>query len=216
MTDNTVIENETDCEFPFGRAVRIFDLGFFAVLLVVSVGFLLSGLGVIFGGSPGLFRALLSTLLGFMGTGISLAGGRNAFELLRDPRPALKITPEGILNRTYWNSTTLARWDEIVHIRRTRIFFISEIVLENPADFRRRQIWPVRLMMRVTSLLGVGTLPVYLPQIAVPGREVMARLSDALAAKELDAVREHRQIEEATSSAPSNRPESGPGNDSHL
>ena len=51
---------------------------------------------------------------------------------------------------------------------------------------------------------------------AVPGREVMARLSDALAAKELDAVREHRQIEEATSSAPSNRPESGPGNDSHL
>lgn len=195
--DDRVIEPETEFELPFGWAVRIFELGFFAILLAVSLAFvLLPGIELVAGGSPGIIRALLSMLLGSLGVGISLSGGRNALQLLRDPRPALTVTEDGILNRTYWNATTLARWDDIVDIRRTpRAFFISEIVLRDPEGFRSRQILPIRIMMRVTSLLGVGTLPVYLPQLAAPSDEVRRRLSDALTTRELSAVREQLRLE---------------------
>ena len=83
----------------------------------------------------------------------------------------------------------------VVHIRKTRVFFISEIVLRDPEEFRSRQILPIRIMMRITSLLGIGSLPVYLPQLAASGDEVMRRLSDALEAEEFAAIREHLHLE---------------------
>ncbi|NNF13219.1 MAG: hypothetical protein HKN72_08350 [Gemmatimonadetes bacterium] len=194
--DDRAPEPETEFELPFGWAIRVYELGFFSVVFAISLAFLvLTGLEVITGGAPGLIRTVMTTLLGSIGAGVSLAGGRNALQLLQDERAALTVTEEGILNRTYWNSTTLAPWDEVVRIRKTRMFFIAEIVLSDPEDFRSRQILPVRIMMRITSLFGIGSLPVYLPQLAASSDEVMRRLSDALDAKEFAAIHEHLRLE---------------------
>lgn len=196
-------ESETEFELPFGWSVRIWEAGFFAVLFAVSVAFIvLAGVGLLSGESAGLVRVLLSTLLGSIGVLVSVAGGRNALQLLLDRRPALTISEEGILNRTYWSATTLVRWDEVIDIRRSPIFFISEIVLRDPDAFRRRQTPWVRTMMRITSLLGVGSLPVYLPQVAAPNDEISRRLSAGLEASELAAMREHRQLEAAAGEEP--------------
>ena len=197
-SNDRVTESEIEFDLPFGSGFRIFEVGFFAVALAVSLTVLIAvGGNALLGGSFGL-RSLLAILGGAFGGLVSIAGGKNAVQLLRDPRPALKVLEEGIINRTYWNATTLVRWDEIVDIRRTRFPWISEIVLTDPESFRSRQILPIRLMMRLTSLLGVGSLPVYLPQMAASREEVSRRLSEALEARELAAIREQRRLESAT------------------
>lgn len=197
-SDDGVTESEMDFELPFGWSVRVFEVGFFAVVLAASLTVLvLSGVDLVTGSAAEVLRALFVTAAGLLGTVASVAGGLNALQLLRDRRPALKVSKEGILNRTYWSSTALVPWDEVVDIRRTRASWISEIVLTDPEAFRSRQIFPIRLMMRITTLLGIGSLPVYLPQIAAPRGEVDRLLGDALDARQLAAIREHRRLEGA-------------------
>ena len=190
----------TDFELPFGGWFRYFELGFFAVAFAISIVLcVVSGAGVVAGGSEVVLRALLSALLGLGGAIVSTAGGLNALQLLRDRRPALQVTEEGILNRTYWNATTLVPWDEVVDVRRSRFSWITEIVLTDPGAFRSRQILPIRIMMRVTSLFGIGSLPVYLPQVAASRQEVSRLLHHALDASQLAEIREQRRLEAADS-----------------
>lgn len=195
-TDERRSESEMDFELPFGGGFRLFEVGFYAVLFVVSLALVvLPGVDLLVGDSSGFLRALLAALLGSIGGLVSVAGGLNALQLLRDQRPALKVSEEGILNRTYWNATTLVPWDEVVDIRRTRFSWISEIVLADAEAFRSRQVLPIRIMMRVTSLFGIGSLPVYLPQFAASRDEVSRRLSEALEARELAVIRDYRRLE---------------------
>ena len=196
MTGESTDHSDTEFELPFGGSFRVFELGFFAVLLTVSFVFLvLAGVDLVTGGSPGVLRPLLTALLGSVGGLLSVAGGLNVVQLLRDRRPALLVSPEGILNRTYWNATTLVPWDEVVDVRRTRYSWILEVVLRDPEAFRSRQIFPIRVMMRITSGLGIGPLPVYLPQFAASRDEVSRRLFEVIEARELASIREQRRLE---------------------
>ena len=202
-------DSEWELEFPWGNAIRIFEVGFFAVALSVSLVVLASsGMDLLAGD----FDSLLAALLSSAGAVLFLAGGRNALQLLRSRQPPLQLSEEGILNRTYWNATTLARWDEVVDIRETRYSWISEIVLSDPQAFRKRQILPIRVMMRVTSFLGVGVLPLYMPQLATPRDEAARQLSEALEARQLAAIREQRRLEAGVAEQlPAVSPEGEPG-----
>lgn len=165
--------------------------------MLLAVSFVLlggAGVDLVTGGSPG----VLGLLLGSIGGLASVVGGLNAVQLLRDDRPALQVSHEGILNRTYWSATRLVPWDEIVDIRETRYPWILEVVLTDPRAFRSRQILPIRIMMRATSLLGVGTLPVYLPQFVASGEEASRRLYEAIEARQLTSIREQRRLEATT------------------
>lgn len=183
---------EWELALPWGNAVRIFEVGFFAVALSVSLVVLVSsGMDLLAGDLDALLTALLSSA----GAVLFVAGGRNALQLLRRRSPPLELSEEGILNRTYWNATTLARWDEIVDIRKTRYSWIFEVALSDPDAFRKRQTLPIRLMMRMTSLLGIGVLPLYMPQLATPRDEAVRQLSEALDARQLAAIRDQRRLE---------------------
>ncbi len=192
MTGESTDLSDTEFELPFGGSFRVFELGFHAVLLAVSFVFLvLAGVDLVTGGSPGVLRPLL----GSVGGVLSVAGGLNVVQLLRDRRPALLVSREGILNRTYWNATTLVHWDEVVDVRETRYSWILEVVLRDPEAFRSRQIFPIRVMMRITSRLRIGPLPVYLPQFATSRDEVSRRLFEVIEARELASIREQRRLE---------------------
>lgn len=183
---------EWELTLPWGSTFRIFEVGFFAVLLITSMVVLVtSGMDIWSGG----FRSLLMALLGSAGVILSLAGGRNALQLLRSRQPALQFSEDGLLNRTYWNATTLARWDEVIEVRETRFPWILQVVLRDPNAFRKRQILPIRIMMRATSSSGLGVLPIYLPQLATARDEASRLISEALDARQLAAVREQRRLE---------------------
>lgn len=192
-------DSEWELALPWGNAVRIFEVGFFAVALSVSLVVLVfSGMDLLAGD----FDALLTTLLSSAGAVLFLAGGRNALQLLRRRVPPLELSEEGILNRTYWNATALARWDEVIDIRKTRYFWIFEVALSDPNAFRKRQILPIRVMMRMTSLLGIGVLPLYMPQLATPRDEAARQLSEALEARQLAAIRDQRRLEAGVGEQP--------------
>lgn len=147
-------------------------------------------------------RSVLLALLGSAGAIVSLGGARNALQLLRSHRPALQFSEEGILNRTYWSATTRAHWDEVFDVRKTRFPWILELVLRDPKAFRERQILPIRIMMRLTSITGLGVLPLYLPQLGTPRDEAFRLISEALDARQFAAVREQRRLESGVGEQP--------------
>ena len=194
-SDERATDVGIEFDLPFGGGFRIFEAGFFAVLFVFALtAIVLTGVGLLAGEVSGVFRPLLVAFLGSIGVLVSVAGGLNALQLLRDERPALQVSEAGILNRTYWSATRLVPWNEVIDVRPTRFSWISEIVLADPEAFRSRQVLPIRIMMRVTSLFGIGSLPVYLPQFAASREEVSRRLTEVLEARELAAIREHRRL----------------------
>ena len=131
-----------------------------------------------------------------MGTVLFFALGRNVVRLLRDPRPALQISEEGILNRTYSSSAELVPWEDVLEIRKTRFPTVLEMVLRDPEAFRRRQTLTTRIWMRFTSLFLPGPFLVYLPQLNASRAEVLHQLVAALDAVELAAVREQRLLDD--------------------
>ena len=88
----------------------------------------------------GLFRSFQMTFVGIFSMPMSILGGLNVLQLLRDPRPALRVSEQGILNHTFWSSVTTVHWEEIVEIRGKRPSWILELaairerkLLEGPA-----------------------------------------------------------------------------------
>ncbi len=162
-------------------------------------------LGVIFGlpwpDLPGILGLVIPRLVGVLGTAVFGYASWNVVRLLRDPRPALQITGEGVLNRTYWATTTLVPWEEILEIRNTRVTGALEIVLRDPRAFRDRQTLGPRMFMRLGSLLGRPPFLIFLPQLKASRREVFDELQAAHSAKELTALREHRLLGESDESA---------------
>jgi len=172
----------------------VLELGLWGFLLVVSA--LIALIGWPGGGSPSLIWSLLPRLGGAMGTVLFFGLGRNVVRLLRDPRPALQISEEGILNRTYSSSAELVPWEDVLEIRKTRFPTVLEMVLRDPEAFRRRQTLTTRIWMRFTSLFLPGPSLVYLPQLKASRAEVLHQLVAALDAVELAAVREQRLLDD--------------------
>ena len=170
------------------------ELGVWGVLLVLCA--LVALIGWPGGGSPSLLGFLLPRLGGAIGALVFFALGRNVVALLRDHRPALQISEEGVLNRTYSSSAKLVPWEDILEIRETRLPTVLEIVLRDPEAFRRRQTLTTRLWMRFTSLFAPGQFLVYLPQLDASQADVLHQLVDALDAVEFAAVRDQRLLDD--------------------
>ena len=133
---------------------------------------------------------MILRLGGATGTLCSTFYGHNVLRLLRDRRPALQISEEGVLNRTYSWSAKLVPWEEILEIRKTRLPGVLEIVLRDPEAFRRRQTLTTRIWMRRHARFsGPGRFLVYLAQLNTSPAEVFDELVGALDAVELAAVR---------------------------
>lgn len=152
---------------------------------------------------PGILGSIIPRLGGALGTLVFGYAALNVVRLLRDPRPALRISPEGILNRTYWSSTTLVPWEEILEIKKSRVPAAFEVVLRDPAAFRRRQTLAPRTVMRLSSLLGRPSFLLFLPQLRGSRTEVYDHLVAAQAAVELEAVRKQRLLGSPDDQAPS-------------
>ena len=61
--------------------------------------------------------------------------------------------------------------------------------------FRKRQPWPDRVLKGIGKLLGAGDwVPVYLPQLDAPRKEVTQRILDIVEAREIEGIREARRI----------------------
>ena len=132
-----------------------------------------------------------------MGTLLSFFLGQDVLRLLRDPRPALEISEEGVLNRTYSWSAKLVPWEDILEIRRTRFPGVLEIVLRDPEAFRRRQTLTTRIWMRIHArFFGPRQFLVYLPQLKASRSEVFHELVAALDAVELAGVRDERLLDD--------------------
>ncbi len=170
------------------------ELGVWGTLLLLSALLALAGLPG--GGPPGLLWSLIPRLGGAMGTLLFLGLGRNVVRLLRDPRPALHISEEGVLNRTYSSSAELVPWEDILEIRETRLPTVLEIVLRDPEAVRRRQTLTTRNWMRLTSLFAAGPFLVYLPQLEASRGEVLHQLSATLDAVQLNGVRDQRLLDD--------------------
>ena len=170
------------------------EFGVMALMFLFSA--FLVGIGLIERDS-GLLRDLLATVFGLIGMPLSAIACRNVLQLLRDSRPALRVTREGILNRTVWASTTVVPWEEVVDIRRTRRSWFLDVVLRDPEAYRSRQAPLTRLLMRLRMLMGRSPFPLFLPQLDATKEEVTRRLFEAVEARELAAIREVKRIEGA-------------------
>jgi hypothetical protein len=193
------IENDGErkvvpCEYGGRTWSYVVELGVLVVIIVVSVLLLVEG-------GPGvgsnLIGPLLSRLVGAAGVVLGLMLTGNVVQLLRGKSPALQITPEGVLNRTYSATAALVSWDEILDVRKTRKPAVLEIVLRDPETFCKRQTLTTRLFMRAASLfVGPGRFLVFLPQLGGPRTEVLDRLRGALDVVELAAVRDQRLLDD--------------------
>ena len=173
------------------------ELVFVGSLLVVSVLVALNGWPE--GGSPNFLGSLLPRLgAAIGGTWLSFFLGHNLVRRLRDPRPALQISEEGVLNRTYSWSAKLVPWEDILEIRKApRLPVALEMVLRDPEAFRRRQTLSTRIWMRVHARFsGPGRFLVYLPSLNAPKAEVFHELVASLDAVELAAVRDRRLLDD--------------------
>ena len=171
------------------------ELVMWGLVLVVSVLITLNGWPG--GGSPSLLGAVLARLGGAMGALASFFLAQNVVRLLRDPRPALQISEEGVLNRTYSWSAKLVPWEDILEIRKTRLPGVLEIVLRDPEAFRRRQTLTTRIWMRIHArFFGPGQFLVYLPQLNASRAEVFRELVAALDAVELAGVADERLLDD--------------------
>ena len=174
-TDSAVAPREIRAR----KSSYVVELLMWGSMLVVSVLIMLNGWPG--GGSPGLLGALLPRLGGALGTLLSSFLGNNVVRLLHDPRPALRISEEGVLNRTYSWSAKLVPWEDILEIRKTRLPGVLQIVLRDPEAFRRRQTLTTRIWMRIHArLFGPGQFLVYLPQLNASRAEVFDQLVAAL------------------------------------
>ena len=173
----------------------VVELVLWVLLLVPSVFLVLYGWPD--GGPPSLLNSLLPRLGGAIGTLSSFFLGHNVVRLLRDHRPALQISEEGVLNRTYSWSAKLVPWEDILEIRKTRLPGVLEMVLRDPEAFRRRQTLTTRIMMRIHArFFGPGLFLVYLPQLNASKAEVFHQLVAGLDAVELAAVRDQRLLDD--------------------
>jgi len=168
-------------------------LQFGALGLLFLFSLFMIGIGLIERDS-GLLPDLLMTVFGFLGVSLSALGCINAIHFLRDPRLALRITEEGILNRTAWSSTTLVPWEEVVDIRPTRRRWIWEIVLRDPEEYQARQTAEIRGIMRLRKLLGRKPLPLLLGRLDSPREAVVRQLLQTVEGRALAEVREGRRI----------------------
>ena len=167
---------------------------------VASVLFVLVSLCVLVGSGPseplpGLLGFLPPQLLGALGVLYFSTMGLYTLRLALSPKPALSFFEKGVLNRTYFSSGTLVPWEDILDIKKTRVPGVRTIVLRDPAAFRRRQTLMGRFIMRVTTILGLGPLPIHLWQLNARRAEVESRLEDGLEASQLQAVQQQQLLE---------------------
>ena len=165
-----------------------------AVLLVVaSVDVLIGGWPS--GGLPGFLGFLPHQFWGILGTLYFSTMGLNILRLALSPKPALSFSEDGVLNRTYLSSGTLVPWEDILEIKKTRFPGVRTIVLRDPAAFRRRQTLMGRFIMRVTTIVGLGLLPIHMWQLKARRAEVESRLEDGLEASQLQVVQQQQLLE---------------------
>jgi len=174
----------------------VVEFGVMALLFLFSA--FVVGTGLIERDS-GLIRDLMMTVFGLIGMPLSAVACHNVLQLVRDSRPALRVTDEGILNRTVWASATVVPWEEIVDIRKTRMKGkrFLEVVLRDPEAYRSRQSLVTRLLMRLRMMTGLIPFPLFLSQLDAASKDVTRQLIEAVEARELSAIRELKRIEAA-------------------
>ena len=152
----------------------------------------LTGSGWTSGRLPGFLGFLPHQFWGVLGTLYFSTMGLYTLRLALSPKPALSLSEDGVLNRTYLSSGTLVPWEDILEIKRTRVPGVRTIVLRDPAAFRRRQTLMGRFIMRLTTILGLGPLPIHMWQLKARWVEVDSRLEDGLQASQLRSVQQQQ------------------------
>ncbi len=180
-------------EAPVYRAWSVAILVAAVLLVVASVDILIGGWTS--GRLPGFLGFLPHQFWGVLGTVYFSTMGLYTLRLALSPKPALSFSQDGVLNRTYFSSGTLVPWEDILDIKKTRFPGVRTIVLRDPAAFRRRQTLMGRFIMRVTTILGLGPLPIHLWQLNARRAEVESRLEDGLEASQLQAVQQQQLLE---------------------
>ena len=175
------------------RAGYVVALVVGVLLLVVSVAVLIGAWPS--GTLPGFLGFLPHQFWGVLGILYVSTMGLNILRLTLSPKPALSFSEDGVLNRTYLSSGTLVPWEDILEVKKTRFPGVRTIVLRDPAAFRRRQPLLGRFIMRLTTVLGLGPLPIHMWQLNARWVEVESRLEDGLQASQLRSVRQQQLLE---------------------
>ncbi len=83
------------------------------------------------------------------------------FRRALDPRPRFEVTSHGITDRTGLGGGDLfIRWEEIREIRDTPFGGNLEILVQDPAQIRKRAGWPRRLWMMLGAAKGKGEVTI--------------------------------------------------------
>ncbi len=59
-----------------------------------------------------------------------------AFRRLLDPRPRIRLSSDGIVDKNFWYSPGLIPWEEILDVRSTRLGLIEVDLKDESADLR--------------------------------------------------------------------------------
>jgi len=159
--------------------------------LMASVLLLLASVVVLAFGWPGAtprpFRGLPHEAWGVLGILTFGWGTLWSSRFLFDREPRLRISAEGILNRTYWTAPILIPWTEVVEIRSKGLPGVREVVLRDPTSWLVHQPRTVRAWAWITRLFGLGPVPLNLWALAATWDEVDEQLEAGLERFELEA-----------------------------
>jgi hypothetical protein len=145
-------------------------------------------------GTAGL-AAALATVSG-PGPLLAVVFGVHAVWALRrlfDGRPRIQITSEGIVDRNFWYSPGLIRWEEIIDVYSSR-FGLIEVELKNEVAFWER-LSPLRQIARYKlQLLGFGPALITPWGLDRSGPEVVDLLQEGLDSHVLRSARREGMV----------------------
>lgn len=116
-----------------------------------------------------------------------------ALRRLFDRRPRIQITPEGIVDRNFWYSPGLIRWEEIIDVYSKGLGLI-EVELKDEIVFWER-LSPLRQMARYKrQLFGFGPALITSWGLERSGPEVVDMLQAGLDEHVLQSAQEERLL----------------------
>jgi hypothetical protein len=113
---------------------------------------------------------LVHRVFGVFGAGFFGLAGAFAFYRLIVPRPAVRLTPNGIFDNSSLLAAGFVPWADIAFVTPITVSQSRMLgfFLKDPASFARSRSWPKACILRLNLRLGFPVVSV--PEVALPGR----------------------------------------------
>ena len=175
--DRSLIESSSEDPWEPGE---VYDSVLFLLVWLVGSGALL----------------LASTLSWGWGIlGMFVFGGHTGWALFRLLRrkARLRITEEGIIDRTFWHSPGLIPWEQIIRVRPARWGMIS-VEIRDEDEFMAKQSTLANLARIKFLMFNLGPAAIYSLPLQGSRKKLLQALEAGLDAHELARVRQERAL----------------------